>query len=518
MDIKPLPTSISTFRDIINGGYLYVDKTKWIYELIRYPKGSYFLSRPRRFGKSLLISTLDEIFQGNRELFKGLWLDDSPYEWKQHPIIRIDFGRNPIKSAQELEQALLLILKRIARQYSLTLSGDSYIEQFDDLIFELSSQNQVVILIDEYDKPILDNIENTAEAEHIRDVLKRFYGVIKAMDAYVRFVLLTGISKFSRVGVFSDLNTLNDLTLHPRFATLLGMTQSELEDNFEPYLMETAVISKKTIPDLLTKIQLWYNGFRFSKRGKAVYNPFSLMRFFDAQDFQNYWFESGTPTFLINLINTRNYELSTLDNLQVKELGFSTYEIESLAIIPLLFQTGYLTIKEYTSKNQRYHLSYPNYEVEHAFLFYLLAKFGHNELALTTNYLGQLVDALLDASWTQFFTILNTFLANIPYDIQIKDEKYYQSLFYLIFKLIGLDIHAEVRTNQGRIDAVLETADTVYIFEFKLDGSAEDALKQIKQTRYFAPYLLQDKTRYLIGVNFEMEKRGVGGWKVIDDE
>jgi hypothetical protein len=514
MELKPLPIGNQTFRDVINGRNLYVDKTKWIYELIRNPKGVYFLSRPRRFGKSLLISTLDEIFQGNKELFKGLWLYDSPYQWQTHPVIRIDFSLKQVGDAHELEQIIPWYLELQAQQHHIQLEGGDYIQQFANLILQLASQNQVVILIDEYDKPLLDNIEDSAEAQRIQNVLKGFYSVIKAMDAHVRFVLLTGISKFSRVGVFSGLNNLNDISMNNQYSAMLGMTQEELEQGFSDYLRLFAEERNMTLPVLTEQIQAWYNGFCFSRRCQPVYNPFSLLLLFQEREFKNYWFESGTPTFLLKLLKTQNYDVQQLEMLRVPELAFSAYDIEHLEIIPLLFQTGYLTIKGYNPKNRRYDLSYPNYEVEHAFLAYLLGTFAEVTKSTATNYLGYLIDALQDAEWERFFHVLNSFLATIDYSLHIRQEKYYQTIFYLIFKLIGLEINAEVRTNQGRMDAVIETDEAVFIFEFKLEGSAAEALAQIREKAYFTPYLLREKAVYLAGVNFDMEARNVAEWVV----
>jgi len=513
-ELKPLPVSTSTFRDIIAGDYLYVDKTKWIYKLIRYPKGAYFLSRPRRFGKSLLISTLDEIFQGNRELFKGLWLYNSPYQWAQHPIIRIDFSLKKVKSARELEKTISWLLSLQAQQHQVVLEGEDHIQQFASLIFQLAAQNQVVILIDEYDNPLIHNLENLAEAELIQDVLKGFYGVIKALDAQLRFVLLTGVSKFSRVGVFSDLNNLNDLTMDNQYAAMLGITQEELEIYFLDYLHAFVEERGMTSAHLRARIRAWYNGFCFSRRCELVYNPFSLLLLFQKREFQNFWFETGTPTFLIKLIKTRGYDLEQLENLELEELTFSTYEIEKLQIVPLLFQTGYLTIKAYEDEDQTYTLSYPNYEVRRAFMAYLLSAYSEVELAFAGSYLKQLARALRAAAWERFFTVLDTFLAAIDYRLHIKQEKYYQTIFYLIFKLIGLEINAQVRTNRGRIDATLELESDIFIFEFKLDGSAAEALAQIKEKEYYARYQLAGKTLHLVGVNFDMEKRGVGEWLV----
>ena len=279
--LKPLPIGVQSFRKLITGGYLYVDKTKWIYEMVKYPSGLYFLSRPRRFGKSLMVSTLEEIFLGNRDLFKGLWIDESDYQWQIHPVIRIDFSLMAVKSAEELESGLIDFLQHYALQHNITLRPGRYYTQFSDLIYKLSAKGRVVILIDEYDKPIIDNLTNVEEAKKIRDVLKGFYTVIKAMNAQTRFVFLTGISKFSKAGVFSSLNNLSDITMDDRFATCVGLTQSELESNFEARIPALASHLQLSQNALLEQIQKWYNGFRFSKRGEPVYNPFSTLSLFE---------------------------------------------------------------------------------------------------------------------------------------------------------------------------------------------------------------------------------------------
>jgi hypothetical protein len=512
MELQPLPVGIQTFRKIIEGGYLYVDKTRYLYELIRHPSGTYFISRPRRFGKSLLISTLDEIFQGNRELFKGLWLYDSPYAWTEHPVIRVDFGQRRVYSAQELEQYLTEHLYHLAQKAELVYHSQNYQGQFVELIRHLGAQNQVVILVDEYDKPMLDNINDLAEAQHIREILKGFYGVIKSLDAHIRFVLLTGVSKFSRVGVFSGLNNLNDLTMDNQYAAMLGITQTELENRFQPYLKAFVEEQGLSLTDLQAKIRTWYNGFCFSRQRAPVYNPFSLLLLFQKREFQNYWFESGTPTFLLKLLKARNYPLQDLEQLEIPDLAFSTYELESLEIIPLLFQTGYLTIKAYEDRFQTYTLAYPNYEVRRAFMTYLLSTYSEVELAFAGSALKQLTVTLLKADWRRFFQALNTLLASINYELHIKQEKYYQTIFYLIFKLIGLEINAEVHTNQGRIDAVIETDTAVYLFEFKLEGSATEALQQIRTKEYFTRYQLTGKTLHLLGVHFDIDTRSVTEW------
>ncbi|MBV7330320.1 ATP-binding protein [Chloroflexi bacterium TSY] len=513
---KPIQASSYTFRDIIEGGFLYVDKTRYLYELIRYSKGLYFLARPRRFGKSLMISTLYEIFQGNRELFQGLWLDQSDYEWQSYPIIRIDFSQESIRSSEELKEVLRVFMDGIAAHHGIALSEAPYQRQFRWLIQRLAGDGKVVILIDEYDKPILDNIDTLSEAIRIRDVLRNFYGVIKAMDRHLRFVLLTGISKFSKVGVFSVMNNLDDLSMSPHFANALGITDDELVDYFQEHIAAFAVKTAMTEHEMLARIRHWYNGFRFVEHGDNVYNPFSTLQLFHHQRFANYWFATGTPTFLIKLIKDRNYDIEPFDELLVPELSFSTYEIESLELIPLLYQTGYLTIKDFRTNQfgEIYTLSYPNYEVKNAFLTYLLNAYNQIEVTLSDGYLRQLLYALQTEDLDQFFAILNVFFANIDYDLQIKQEKYYQTIFFIIFKLLGLRVDAEGKTNQGRIDAVIKFDDRLFLFEFKLNGNAGDALAQIRKTEYAEKYLRTGKPLILIGANFDSNNaRKITAWE-----
>jgi len=370
---KPLPTSTATFRDIIQGNKLYVDKTEYIYRLVQ-QKGAWFLSRPRRFGKSLFLSTLDEVYRGNRELFRGLWIDHSDYNWEVHPVIRLDFNLYPSTTAAELKSNIKRYLAQVAAQYGIKLEDGPYYAQFGDLIFALSAERQVVVLIDEYDKPLINNLNDLAEAREIRDTLKGFYGVLKSLDSRLRMVFITGISKFSRVGVFSDLNNLLDLTMNYAFATAFGLTEAEIRENLADHMVAFAQREKLTVADLLAKMRHWYNGFCFAPEAENVYNPYSTLLLFYHQRFANYWFESGTPTFLINLLRQRNYDIEQLDQLRLGELAFSTYEIENLAIVPLLFQTGYLTIKGYDRETQQYDLTYPNYEVENALKYALHGK------------------------------------------------------------------------------------------------------------------------------------------------
>lgn len=512
---KPVQVSTYTFRDIIENGFLYVDKTRYLYDLVRYGKGIYFMARPRRFGKSLMISTLEELFLGNRGLFHDLWIDESDYGWEAHPVIRLDFSRESVTTAAELKEVILSFIEEIAAQYHVKVPKSNYQRQWRKLIQMLAQQGKVVILIDEYDKPLIDNLENLPEAIQIRETLKHFYTVIKAMDQYLRFVFITGISKFSKVGVFSAMNNLDDLTMDPRFATALGLTDVELRRYFAEHLAQFAQQENTSVEALLQQIREWYNGFCFVRNCESLYNPFSTLQLFNKQYFSNYWFETGTPNFLIKLIKERQYAVEPLEHLEVPELTFSTYAIESLDLIPLLFQTGYLTIKAFRQDDfgEVYTLSYPNYEVKRSFLAHLLSAYNQIEVALSESHLRHLLSALAAQDLPQFFTVLDVFFANIDYDLYVEQEKYYQTIFYLIFVLLGVRVHAEVKTNRGRIDAVVELRTHIFLFEFKLNSRAEEALQQIKEMEYYRRYEHQGKPITLIGANFDSQARKVTAWQ-----
>jgi len=506
--MKELPIGIQTFSDIIQNDYLYVDKTEKIFDLVKNPKGVYFLSRPRRFGKSLLISTLNEIFEGEKELFKELWIYKADLAWEKYPIIRIDFSKKKAENRDDLKGFILHQLKSIAGKYGMLLERDQYDEAFDELLTKLSGINKVVVLIDEYDKPIIDNIENKELAIELREILKGFYTIIKACDEYIRFVLLTGVSKFSKAGVFSGLNNLKDISMGTRYSSLLGITRQEMEICFEEHIDLFAQSEGVKKTELIEKITYWYNGFCFSRTCEKVFNPFSMLLLFDNARFSNYWFESATPSLLIKLMREKNFDIKKMQGLEVREENLSSYEIENLAPVPLLFQTGYLTIKGYDNDFMTYRLGYPNFEVENSFQYALLRSYSYTE---TNGHLVSLIRALRNDDFELFFDTLRIFFAQIPYDLQINKEKYYQTIFYLIFSLIGLKVEAEVKTNKGRIDAIIIDKN-VYIFEFKFNGYKDKALSQIKEKKYFEKYQGAGKEIYLFGVEFS--DQNVGEWVV----
>ena len=507
--MKRLPVGIQTFRDIIQNDYLHVDKTDKIFDLVNNPKGVYFFSRPRRFGKSLLISTLNEIFEGEKELFNDLWIYKADYAWEKHPVVRIDFSKSKARNSDELINYIVYQLDKIAQLYGISLEQTQYDIKFDELLTKLSGINKVVVLIDEYDKPIIDNIENKELAIELREILKGFYTIIKACDEYIKFVLLTGVSKFSKAGVFSGLNNLEDISMDARYSSLLGITQEEMEGSFKEYIDQFAESEGSSKSELIEKITYWYDGFCFSRRCKKVFNPFSLLLLFKKLSFGNYWFESATPSFLIKLIKGKDLDLSRLDRVKVGESAFSSYEIENLKVVPILFQTGYLTITGYDKERMEYTLAYPNFEVKNSITECLTEAYSFVERELVHGYAWRLIDALREHDFDAFFDTLRVFFAEIPYDIHINREKYYQTVFYLIFSLIGLKVEAEVRTNKGRIDAVIIDKD-VHIFEFKFDGDKDNALKQIKDKKYFEKYQGVGKEIYLFGVEFT--DRNIGNW------
>ncbi len=475
----------------------------------------YFLSRPRRFGKSLLVSTLDEIFSGNKELFKGLWIYKSDWKWEKYPVIRIDMSNIKIKTASELEKRLLKMVNNTGKKFDIKIEDDVYYGAFSELIekiAELSEKKKVVILIDEYDKPIIDNITNTKEVVEIRDILKGFYGVMKAEDRYIRFIFMTGVSKFSKAGVFSELNNLTDITMIPQYATMLGIREEEMERYFAEHIEGMAKELKISKKEVIEKIRDWYNGYCFSKDSERVYNPFSTMMALQYKKFSNWWFETGTPRFLIDLIKEKDYDLTEIPA-EVNSMAFSTYEVDRLKILPLLFQTGYLTITAYDEKKGSYILDYPNKEVKQSFTEVLLEEIGGIESS------RGLIDAIrekIEANDIEgMMKEIKYVLMNLPYPLREGKHKYYQSVVYLIFLLLGYEVKTEVARYRGRIDVEVEVGGRVYIFEIKIDGGAEEGIKQARERGYGEKH--RDKEVWLIGIGINsFAKSGAEAieWKI----
>ncbi|MEM8525933.1 MAG: AAA family ATPase [Bacteroidota bacterium] len=509
--LQRLPIGIQTFSEIREGNWLYVDKTEAIYRMTQEGK-YYFFSRPRRFGKSLTLSTLKSLFQGREDLFKGLWIEDK-WDWtQQHPVVHISFSSIGYQTLG-LEEALKIQLDDQAKCYEIELESEQYDQKFKELLVALSKREKVVLLIDEYDKPIIDYLTEIPQAKANQKVLKTFYSVIKDSDPYIRLLMITGVSKFSKVSIFSELNNLEDISLGWRFANLVGITQEELEANFGERIEAAQKHIGLEKEALLAKVKDWYNGYSWDGR-TFVYNPFSLLSFFQNYEFQNFWFATGTPTFLIKLLRER--QIIDLEGIISDSSMVESYDIERLETTPLLFQTGYITIKEVEDFNI-YTLDYPNREVKESLWRYLIASLRNDEKTNSKPIVLQLRKAFLANNIEEIIKIINALFKSIPYQIFIKDkEAYYHSIVFLVFKYLGQYIEAEVNTSDGRIDAMVATDSHIYLLEFKLDESAAAAIAQIRQKNYAAKYQAQDKKILALGINFSSATKSVEAWELVE--
>lgn len=503
--MKKLPIGIQTFRDLREEGYVYVDKTAHIAKLINEGK-YYFISRPRRFGKSLLLSTLKEIFLGNRELFKGLYIYDK-VTWDEHPVVYIDYSVITYsESTAVFKESILEYIKDFGRQHKIEIRKATAQGAIEELIRKLSAINKVVILIDEYDKPIIDYVKNPEKAKENREVLREIYSAIKGVDPYLRFVFITGVSKFSKVSIFSGLNNLLDITLDEKYSTLLGIEQEELVKYFGEEIKEIAEREGTEPDDIIDRIREWYNGYSWNGIDR-VYNPTSILTLFSQKRFSNYWFATGTPTFLIDLIMEYKYAIEEIEEKDVGEYVFESYDIENMELNSLMFQTGYLTVKRiYREYDETiYTLSYPNREVKDALINHVIAKYLAEPVSTVKPKYLELMRALDKGDIGGFMDMLRSIFASIPYTLHLEKEAYYHSLFYMMLSLMGCRIDVEILTDKGRIDGVLIFNDKIYIIEFKL-GKAEEALKQIKERRYYERYLREGKEIILLGVGGFLEK------------
>jgi Predicted AAA-ATPase/PD-(D/E)XK nuclease superfamily len=501
MTIQKYPVGHQDFSKIRSEGFVYVDKTRHIHSIID-KGGYYFLSRPRRFGKSLLISTLECVFQGRKELFEGLFIYNR-WGFDKYPVIRISFSNIGYRT-KGLQKAISDVLVQISEQYEITLKAenDDIANSFDELIKSLYKKynKQVVVLIDEYDKPIIDYLEkeNIHKARENRNVMKTFYSILKDADPYLKFVFITGVSKFSQVSIFSDLNNLYDLTLRRDYNEICGISQSELDDCFQK---ELEVYDKE-------KIRIWYNGYRWHLDGVKMYNPFSLLNFFMDGDYRNYWYATGTPTFLIE--KSKKEQFYALDEVKISSFKLQSFDIDLLETVPILFQTGYLTIVGREEILDDFILSYPNKEVKQAYL----ERLTDHYIGATNNSSKTILDNLLKAlkakDEVKLTKVINDAFVHIPYPLwQKENEHFYHAIIHLLFSLLGVYIHSEVHTKDGRADAIILFEDHVYCLEFKLNKTAEAAIQQVKDKGYLDSYHNKASRLHIIGINFNSEKRKV---------
>ncbi|GBU07363.1 ATPase AAA [Bacteroidales bacterium] len=512
--LKRIATDIYSFEDLISRNSLYVDKTDFIHEMLTGDTDYFFLSRPRRFGKSLTISTLKAVFQGKRELFKGLKIEHLDYDWKEYPVIHLDMGRVATETREILNESLNNLLHILAEDLNIILSEAIYAPHlFQELINKAYKMGKVVLLIDEYDKPLTDNF-GMPHLEEVRILMENFYAVVKASDPYLRFVLMTGVAKFAKVSIFSKLNNLYDITMDSQYACMLGYTQEELEDNFTPYLDKIVAEQGLVKEDFMAEIKLFYNGYKFDENASTVYNPVSFGMFLKNKGkFKNYWFATGTPSLLMKLAKEQSLDLTEMLSRRVESIYFDAFDISKLQLMPLLIQTGYLTIDnaEIIDGRMRYQFDFPNVEVEEAFLTHILTAYSTDSLPDTTDLLDRFKKHLDSENIDDLIQELQSFYASIPYDLNNKasTEAYYHTVFYCIFHLLPYRFNAEMHTNKGRIDAVCESYKAVFIFEFKHNESAEIAMDQTKTRGYADKYASLGKPIHLVAINFSSDDKNI---------
>ncbi len=501
-----LPIGIQDFTKIRESDYVYVDKTMYFQEFMQ--GGVFFLARPRRFGKSLLLSTLKAAFMGRKDLFAGLWLEDN-FDFKPRPIIRLDFSKLDYRE-RSLEDSLLEDFRLTASEYRIQLEQNTAKAAFEELIRLLSVQGRVVVLIDEYDKPITDYLLEPSERNKHQAVLKSVYGVLKPLDEYLHLVLLTGVSKIGKLSLFSDLNNLQDISLNKKFAVACGYTESEIRISFADRLGAIALEKNLELEVFMDLIRYWYNGYSWDAVQK-VYCPFSFLLFLEQPNFRSYWYETGTPTFLLELIRAAQINPFVFEHLELPDSALVATNVEHIDPLGLMFQTGYLTIQKIESDGlgTRYTLAYPNEEVRQAFSSSLLGEYSHSVPSFIGGFSLELQRAVTRLNWDVFFATINRVLAGIPYEIFPAKEDYIHSLVHLMLIGTGYRTQSQVQTANGRIDTVLETLTHSIIFEFKIKGTAKSALKQIDAVGYASSF---SRPVVKVGVRFDLEKKQITGW------
>ncbi|MDR3329185.1 MAG: ATP-binding protein [Prevotellaceae bacterium] len=518
---RELPVGIQDFEKLRRGGCLYVDKTGYIYQLTRSEK-PYFLGRPRRFGKSLLITTLKAYFLGKKELFEGLAVEALEKEWTAYPVFHIDFnganyGGDGMSALRSHLNSLLHDFE--AKWQCPVQEGSDLSARFRNLIQYTCEHTglKVVVLIDEYDKPLLETMDNPQRSEEFRTFFKGFYGVIKGSDAYLRFVMLTGVTKFSQVSIFSDLNQLVDISMDEEYAGICGISETELLQHFEPEIRTLAKKQKMSYKATLAELKKRYDGYHFAMNSEGMYNPFSLLNTFNSQAFRDYWFKTGTPTFLVKMLKNADFDIRKLENdITISARSVTDYRADNSNPIPVLYQSGYLTIKGYRPQYEAYTLGFPNGEVEYAFLSELLPLYVPSPVVCQDFWVGTFIDELLAGEVDSFMGRLRALFADIPYDLNDTTEKHYHYGFYLIFKLMGQFVLSEVHSARGRADAVVVAGSTVYVFECKIteQASAVDALRQISDRGYHLPYATDGRKVVKVGAEFSAEERTIKRWLV----
>lgn len=509
---KKYPIGIQNFESLRNDGYCYVDKTRHVYELANTGR-YYFLSRPRRFGKSLFLSTLQAYFEGKKELFEDTYIATKEKEWFEYPVLKLDLNAENYEAAPAavLSQRIDATLKRWEEDYPTGYETYSYGVRFERIIETAAKKygRGVVILIDEYDKPLLQAIGKREEQDAIRGILKGFYGVLKSMDQYIKFAFLTGVTKFGKVSVFSDLNNLKDISMIPKYWDICGISEEELKSYFDYDIEQLAAENEMSKEECFDALKKRYDGYHFHEKKGGLYNPFSLLNTFDRLEFGSYWFETGTPTYLVNLLQYHDWNLAQLEFSNISEKELNSVDSESSNPIPVIYQSGYLTIKSYNPRFKKYELGFPNEEVEEGFIEYLAPFYLLKKNKRVGFDISAFVEDVESGKVEQFCKRLKSLFADTPYEL-VKDlENHYQNLVWIVFKLMGFYTQPEYHTSDGRIDLLIKTPEYIYVMEFKLDGTAEEALAQIKSKDYSLPFEMDGRKTYRIGMNFSNDTRNI---------
>jgi hypothetical protein len=513
--LKNMPIGVQDFEKLRNGDYLYVDKTALVYQLVT--TGSYyFLSRPRRFGKSMLLSTLHAYFSGKKELFEGLAIEKLEKDWVKYPVLHLDLNVGEYKTEDDLRNKLSANLNEWERLYGKVEYEKSLGTRFEGVIrraYEKTGR-RVVILVDEYDKPVLQTIGNDELQETYRSVLKGFYGALKSMDRCIKFAFLTGVTKFGKVSVFSDLNNLFDISMSKAYVSICGITDKELDTVFVPYIQRLANELGNSYDEVREELRVKYDGYHFCEDSLGIYNPFSILCTFQSDKIRSYWFETGTPSYLVYLLKKHHYNLEEMATAECDADVLNSVDSQSTNPIPVIYQSGYLTIKDYDPEFGLYQLGFPNKEVEDGFLKFLLPNYASIDNTQAAFFITNFVKEIRAGKVDDFFKRLSTLFADTPYEL-VKDlENHYQNVLFIVTKLMGFYVKAEYHTSEGRIDLVLQTNDYTYVMEFKLDGTAEEALAQINDKSYALPFAADNRKLIKVGVNFSSKTRNIDRWIV----
>lgn len=511
------PIGIQNFEKIRTEDFLYVDKTAEIYKLAKEGR-YYFLSRPRRFGKSLLVSTMEAFFSGRKELFSGLAVEKLEAEWKQHPVLHLDLSGVSYTDESVLERVLSDKLAKWETLYGAVNTSDILGLRFKEVIEAAYNKtgNQVAILIDEYDKPIIDNLGNEPTLSHLRSTLQGFYSVMKSMDARIRFGFLTGVTKIGKMSVFSGLNNLNDISMIPDYVDICGVSETELHECFDESISELSSANEMSKEECYVKLKSMYDGYHFCEDSIGIYNPFSLLNTFQNKKFREYWFETGTPGFLVEVMRKTSFDVTTLENQTVDSTLMSNADAIFENPVPYLFQSGYLTITGYNDMFRLYQLGFPNQEVKNGFLNCLLKYYVPMSPDMSgTTLIYQLWHSITEGNPKSFMQILSSLFANTSYQIQGETEKDFQYAMYIISALLGEYVQVERTTSNGRIDLIIQTKEFIYIFELKVNADADVALRQIDEKGYARPFEGDSRKLFKIGVNFSTATRRIEDWKIV---